>query len=160
VEHPGILIIEDDYDDASLTLRILKKYRIANYVESVRDPEEGFRLLRYGRSYSKEEGAAAGPDTAGNRSGKIPEKFRPELILIGYAQPRMPAMEVAIRLRDFPEMDQVPLIICCGTQEEENLVKQWGMRRVVSMSKPVGFFKLLECIQKLEMHWQVYGSKP
>jgi hypothetical protein len=28
------------------------------------------------------------------------------------------------------------------------------------MSKPPGFFKLLECIQKLEMHWFVFGDRP
>jgi hypothetical protein len=27
------------------------------------------------------------------------------------------------------------------------------------MSKPAGFFKLLECIQKLEMRWFVFASK-
>lgn len=160
MDQPGILLIEDDFDDASLTLRILKKYRIANAVENVRDPEEAFRLLRYGQIAHQEDREASETGMAPGRPSQIQGKFRPELILIGYAQPRMPAMEIAIRLRGFPEMEQVPLIICCGAPEEENLVKQWGMRRVVSLSKPVGFFKLLECIQKLEMHWHVFGSRP
>lgn len=133
---PGILLIEDEYDDATLTVRVLKKYRIANHIETVRDGEEAMRLLRTGFS-----------DSA-------------ELVLLDYSQPTMPAMEVAIRIRSLPGMDKVPLILCCKTPDEENQVKQWGMRRVACMSKPAGFFKLLECIQKLEMHWHVFGSKP
>lgn|GEM_PF-3163827 len=160
MDQPGILLIEDDYDDAGLTLRILKKYRIANSVENVRDPEEAFRLLRYGQSAQPGDGSSTGAEPAGGKPRAMQGQFRPELILIGYGQPRMPSMEIAIRIRSFPEMDQVPLIICCGAPEEETLVKQWGMRRVVSLSKPVGFFKLLECIQKLEMHWHVFDSKP
>lgn len=106
VDIPGILLIEDDYDDANLTVRVLRKYRIANHVETVRDGEEALSLLRNGLSSSE------------------------EVVLLDYSQPTMPAMEVAIRLRSLPGMDKVPLILCCKTPDEENQVKQWGMRRV------------------------------
>ncbi|MDB5106295.1 MAG: Response regulator receiver protein [Fibrobacteres bacterium] len=133
---PGILLIEDDYDDATQMARILKKYRIANHVETVADGQEALRLLG--------SGFAA----------------RAELILLDYSLPGMTSMEAAIRMRSLPGLDMVPIILCCGSPEEEHQVKQWAMKRVATMSKPAGFFKLLECIQKLEMHWQVFGSKP
>jgi CheY-like chemotaxis protein len=135
-EQPGILLIEDDYDDATQMARVLRKYRIANQVETAKDGEEALRLLRNGFSTHL------------------------ELVLLDYSQPEMPAMEVVIRLRSMPGLDKVPIIVCCGLPDELYQVKQWGIRRVVSMSKPAGFFKLLECIQKLEMHWHVFGSKP
>ncbi|HKP94185.1 MAG TPA: response regulator [Fibrobacteria bacterium] len=136
MDRPGILLIEDEYDDATLMLRVLRKYRIANHVETVKDGEEALKLLRHGFS------------------------AHAELILLDFSQPAMPVMDVVIRLRSLPGLDQVPIIVCCATAEEENQVRRWGMRRVAHMSKPAGFFKLLECIQKLEMHWQVFGSKP
>ena len=136
MEQPGILHIEADYDDATQMSRILRKYRIANHVETVADGEEALRLLRAGFA------------------------ARAELVLLGSSLPGMPAMEAVIRIRSLPGMELVPIIVCCGAPEEEQQVKQWGMKRVCSMSKPAGFFKLLECIQKLEMHWQVFGSKP
>jgi DNA-binding response OmpR family regulator len=136
VEAPGILLIEDDFDDANQVARVLRKYRIDNHLEIARGVEEALRLLRGGFS------------------------ARTQLVMIDCTLPDKPAMEAVIRVRSLPGLDQVPVIICCGAPEEEQQVKQWGIKRVVSMSKPAGFFKLLECIQKLEMHWRVFGSKP
>ena len=135
-EAPGILHIEGDYDDANQMSRVLRKYRIANHLETAADGEEALRLLRAG----------------------FPGSL--ELVLIGHSQSGKPALETAIHIRNLPGLDQVPIIVCCGTPEEDHQAKQWGLRRVTTMSKPAGFFKLLECFQKLEMHWQVFGSKP
>jgi hypothetical protein len=135
-DSPGILHIEGDYDDANMMSRILRKYRIANHLETAADGEEALRLLRAG----------------------FPGRL--ELVLIGFAQTGRPALETAIQIRGLPGLDQVPIIVCCGTPEEDQQAKQWGIRRFATMSKPAGFFKLLECIQKLEMHWQVFGSRP
>ena len=133
---PGILLIEGDYDDANQMERVLRKYRIANHVETVADADEALRALTGG-------GAA-----------------RTELILMNYRLTGKPAMEAVIRIRGLPGLEQVPVIVSCATPEDQNQVKQWGIKRVASISKPAGFFKLLEGIQKLEMHWQVFGSKP
>lgn len=136
MEPPGILIIEDDYDDAMQLERILRKYRIANHVEQARDCESALKTLRGGFL------------------------ARAQLCLLDYSLPGMPALEAAVRLRSLPGADQLPIIVCCGSVEEETQAKSWGMRRVACMSKPAGFFKLLECIQRLEMHWQLFGDKP
>jgi DNA-binding response OmpR family regulator len=133
---PGILLIADDYDEATQTERVLRKYRIANRVERVRDCDEGLKLLRGG--FSTEA----------------------QLALLDYSAPGMPAPEAIVRMRGLPGLDQMPVIVCCGNPEEERLVKGLNMKRVACMSKPAGFFKLLECIQRLEMHWYVFGSRP
>jgi CheY-like chemotaxis protein len=133
---PGILLIEGDYDDANQMERVLRKYRIANHVETAADADEALRLLSGGLA------------------------ARTELILMSHRLTGKPAMEAVIRIRGLPGLEQVPVIVSCATPEEQNQVKQWGIKRVASISKPAGFFKLLEGIQKLEMHWQVFGSKP
>jgi CheY-like chemotaxis protein len=173
MDQPGILLIEDDYEDAYLMARVLRKYRIANRIEAVREGEEALRLLRNGfpvgavsaidPAHPEAGLISALPFRAGSKAAHDPAqtlKLVPELVLLDCSQPRMPAMEVVIRLRSLPALDQTPVIVCCGSPAEEQSVKQWGMRRVACMSKPAGFFKLLECIQKLEMHWQVFASKP
>ena len=136
LESPGILIIEDDYDDANQLERVLRKYRIANRAELTRDCESALKLLRGGFS------------------------SHAQLCLLDHTLPGMPALEAALRIRSLPGLDQLPIIVCCGTPEEEKQVKSWGMKRLACMSKPAGFFKLLECIQRLEMYWFVFGAKP
>lgn len=135
-DQPGILLIAEDYDEANQTDRVLRKYRIANRVERAKDCEEALKLLRSGFS------------------------AQAQMALVDYNAPGMPALEAIVRMRGLPGLDQMPVIVCCGSPEEERLVREWNTRRVASMSKPVGFFKLLECIQRLEMHWYVFGSRP
>ena len=134
MEVPGILLIEPDGD--GLTERVLRKYRIGNLVERVPDGERALARLR--------EGFAA----------------QAQLLLIDHAAGGMPALETAVRTRALPGLDRLPVIVACGSPEEERQVRSWNLRRIACMSKPPGFFKLLECIQKLEMHWWVFGDKP
>lgn len=133
---PGILLIEPDSDAPGLMERVLRKYRIDNLLEMAADGDRGIAILRKGFSE------------------------RVQLALVDYAAPGMPALETLVRIRSLPGLDQLPIIVSCGSPEEERLVREWNTRRTACMSKPPGFFKLLECIQKLEMHWFVFGAKP
>jgi CheY-like chemotaxis protein len=133
METPGILLIEGD--DGGLTERVLRKYRIDNRLERAPDGERALALLRAG----------------------FADKV--QLLLLDYASPGMPALECVVRVRALPGLDRLPVIVACGSPEEERQVRAWSLRRVACMSKPPGFFKLLECIQKLEMHWFVFGSE-
>lgn len=133
---PGILLIADDYDEATQAERVLRKYRISNRVERARDCDEAMKLLKAGFSADL------------------------QLALLDHSAPGMPALEAIVRMRGLPGLEEMPVIVFCGNPEEERAVKGWNMKRVAGMSKPVGFFKLLECIQRLEMHWFVFGSKP
>jgi hypothetical protein len=57
-------------------------------------------------------------------------------------------------------MQNVPVAVCCRTADEEQLIRNAALPRVSCLSKPIGFFKLLECIQKMDMHWFVFAEKP
>jgi CheY-like chemotaxis protein len=134
MDAPGILLIEPDAD--GLTERVLRKYRIANRLERAADGDRALALLRAGFA------------------------DRVQLLLMDYASPGMPALEIVVRVRALPGLDRLPIIVACASPEEEREVRAWSLRRTACMSKPAGFFKLLECIQKLEMHWWVFGEKP
>lgn len=84
----------------------------------------------------------------------------PEMVLLSYSQPRGQAFEVVGRLRALPGMENVPIALCCRTAEEERQARDCNLPRVASLSKPIGFFKLLECIQRMDMHWLVFAEKP
>lgn len=133
MDEPGILLIEGE---DGLTERVLRKYRIDNRVEPARDGEAALARLRAG--FAK----------------------KAQLLILDHAAPGMPALETVMRARAFSGLDSLPVIVACASPEEERLVRAWGLRRIACMSKPAGFFKLLECIQKLEMHWFVFAANP
>lgn len=114
------------------------------------------------------------PSDAASRSNASPKDSRripaaaeasatgraPEMVLLSYSQPRGQAFEVVGRLRALPGMENVPIALCCRTAEEERQARDCNLPRVASLSKPIGFFKLLECIQRMDMHWLVFAEKP
>lgn len=204
--HPYVLLVEDDFEDEVMALRILKKYHIANHVDMVRDGDEAIRLLRSrletpfsaGRAQSDTipmparvrglESAGSGllpvgepapraadqrflesagrPGEAGSSSAAQP--FRngrmagraPELVILDYGSSRLAALNAIQSMRAIPGMQKVPVAVCCRTAEEERIIRDCALPRVSTLSKPFGFFKLLECIQKMDMHWFVFSEKP
>lgn len=131
---PGILLIEGEED--GLTARVLRKYRIDNLVERTADGQGAIELLRAGFA------------------------SRIQLLVLDHSLPGIPALETVARARAFRGLEELPVVVLCGSQEEERQVRAWGLPRTTCMSKPAGFFKLLECIQKLEMRWWVFAAKP
>jgi hypothetical protein len=53
---------------------------------------------------------------------------------------------------------QVPLVVVAGTREEEDQIRSRNFANTYIMGKPLGFFKLLEAMQKLGMFWLVLRS--
>lgn len=143
-EKPYVLLVEHVVEDEALAQRVLKKYHIANHVEWIKDGEEALRTMR--------EWLAPGSQ-AGRRG-------IPQLVLLSASQTRLPALEVVRRLRALPGMEGVPVALCCDRPEDEKAARESGLPRLCPLSKPIGFFKLLECIQKMDMHWFVFAEKP
>lgn len=144
---PYVLLVESEPDDESLALRILRKYRIANHVDLARDGEEALKMLRERPAVP---GAGRGAGTART----------PELVLLDFSQKKIPALEIVARMRALPGMDNVPVALLCRTPDQERQVRESTLPRLSSLSKPIGFFKLLECILRMDMHWFVFAEKP
>ena len=133
MEAPAILLVERE--DEGLIERVLRKYRIDNGLVRATDRERALSYLRSGFA------------------------DRIQLLILDYAVAGPRSLETVVKVRALPALDRLPVIIACSSPEEEGQVRSWGLGRIVAMSKPAGFFKLLECIQKLEMHWLVFASK-
>jgi CheY-like chemotaxis protein len=205
--HPYVLLVEDDFEDEVMALRILKKYHIANHVDMVRDGDEAIRLLKArletpvsaGRSPSDSvpmpakvrglespgagllpaaepvprptdhllhgltakpgENGAASSATHPVRHGRMAGRA-PELVILDYGSSRLAALNAIQSMRAIPGMQKVPVAVCCRTADEERIIRDCALARVSTLSKPFGFFKLLECIQKMDMHWFVFSEKP
>lgn len=205
--HPYVLLVEDDFEDEVMALRILKKYHIANHVDMVRDGEEAIRLLKSrletpvssGRITSDSipmpakmrgadspgagvlpasepvprstdhllheltvrpgENGSSSSATLPVRNGRMAGRA-PELVILDYGSSRLAALNAIQSMRAIPGMQKVPVAVCCRTAEEERIIRDCALPRVSTLSKPFGFFKLLECIQKMDMHWFVFSEKP
>jgi DNA-binding response OmpR family regulator len=139
---PKILLVTDDVAEESHTAHILTKYHFTNFLIRLRTAKEA---LKYFSAFQSSEPNAK-------------EDF-PELIILSLRTQSDEYRDLAEKSRQGP-LKEVPLIIVTGDRTEEGSIRDLGLQRTFLISRPIGFFKLLEGMQKLGMFWVVLRSSP
>ena len=132
-----ILLVEDNPDDAALTLRALEKNDITN--DMVRVAGNGVEAL----DYLFGTGEHAGRDTA----------TQPQLILLDLKMPKMDGIEVLRRLRQDDRTRLLPVVVLTSSDEKEDIVKIYNLGANSYIRKPVDFDEFTEAVRQLGVYW-------
>ena len=132
-----ILLVEDNPDDAALTLRALEKNDITN--DMVRVASNGVEAL----DYLFGTGDHAGRDTA----------TQPQLILLDLKMPKMDGIEVLRRLRQDDRTRLLPVVVLTSSDEKEDIVKIYNLGANSYIRKPVDFDEFTEAVRQLGVYW-------
>ena len=130
-----ILLAEDDPDDRMLTIRALKKNRLANEIRYVEDGEDLMDYL-YGR------GAYANEDPP-----------RPGLILLDLNMPRKDGREALQEIKRDPELRRIPVVVLTTSQAEQDIIESYDLGVNAFVTKPVTFEGLAHSIDALGNFW-------
>jgi two-component system, response regulator len=135
----SIVLVEDNPDDAELTLRALKKSKILNDVRVARDGAEALELLLPGNG---EKGLKAA------------------LVLLDLKLPGMDGIEVLRRLRDDQRTRVLPVIILTTSKEQEDLVNGYRNGCNSYIRKPVDFLEFVAAVQQIGLYWLMLNEAP
>ncbi len=138
-----ILLVEDNPDDVTLTLRALKQHNIQSEVVVARDGLEALDYL-FGM------GAHAGRD-----AGSMPQ-----LILLDLKLPKIDGMEVLRRIRADNRTCLMPVVILTSSREEQDLVDGYTFGANSYIRKPVDFEEFVETVRQLDLYWLVLNETP
>lgn len=138
-----ILLVEDNPDDETLTLRALRKNQILNEIIVARDGEEALDFL-FGT------GSHAGRDTT----------IQPQLILLDLKLPKVDGLEVLKRLRADPRTALQPVAILTTSNEERDIVASYQLGANSYIRKPVDFDSFIEAVRQLGLYWLVLNTAP
>src|SRR5258708_35844686 len=100
-----ILLVEDDNDDAALTLQKLKQSRLANHVVRVKDGEEALDFL-----FCRGAFAAREPNN-------------PRLVLLDLGLPKINGVDVLRIIRRDPRTESVPVIVLTASTYEKDVAQ-------------------------------------
>ena len=131
-----ILLVEDNPDDEALTLRALRKHKIANEVIVAHDGVEALEWL-FG------EGPHAGRDTS----------HQPQVILLDLNMPRLSGLEVLERIRADPRTAAVPVVVLTSSKQEEDVMSSYAKGANSYVRKPVDFSEFAHAVQQLGVYW-------
>ena len=139
----SILLVEDNEDDIDLTLISLKKNRIANRVDIVRDGAEALEYL-----FS--EGRYAGRD----------KSEQPAVVLLDLNLPIVNGLEVLAKIRSDEKTKRLPVVIFTTSNEEKDLIGSYNYGANSYVRKPVDMDQFNDAIRQLGMYWVILNEIP
>jgi len=128
-----ILLVEDNVDEAELTMTTLKEGRLRNRVHWVENGEEALVFLR-------QEGRHAGAP-------------RPDLILLDLHLPRLNGHEVLAELKQHPHWKRIPVVIMTSSDNEKDIVSAYDRHANCYITKPIDMDKFMEAVRSIEDFW-------
>jgi two-component system, response regulator len=138
-----ILLVEDNPDDAELTMRALEQNRVGNVVKWVKDGAEALDYLFRRGAY-----ASLLADSA------------PLLVLLDLKLPKVDGLEVLRQVRADPRVRLTPIVILTSSAEERDLVQSYGLGANSYVRKPVDFAQFHEATRQLALYWLVLNHPP
>ncbi len=127
-----ILLVEDNPDDVTFTLRAFRQNNISNEIIVAADGEQALRILL--------------PENAGR-------PFRPALVLLDVNLPKIDGLEVLRRIRADPRTQSLPVVVLTTSSEETDIVSSYQLGANSFVRKPVVFSDFLNAASMLGMYW-------
>ncbi len=134
--HIEVLLIEDNPDDAKLTIRALKKENLANNLIHLKDGAEALDFIFA-------EGEFAGRDAT----------CKPRVILLDLKMPKVNGMEVLERIKTDPSTKTIPVVILTSSDEDPDIKKCYALGANSYIVKPVDFTNFAKAIAELGFYW-------
>lgn len=131
-----ILLVEDNPDDETLTLRALRKNNIKNDVVVAHDGAEALDYL-FGT------GQHAGRNVAD----------LPTVALLDLKLPKVDGLEVLRHIRADERTKLLPVVILTSSKEEQDVIKGYQLGANSYVRKPVNFDEFLEAAHRLGLYW-------
>ena len=135
---PVFLLVEDNDDDAELTLMAFKAARISNSVVRVRDGVEALDYLFGRRSY-------AGRDL----------NDLPGVVLLDLNLPRLGGLDVLAAIRAGDHIKHLPVVVLTSSDEEEDRLAAYSRYANSYVRKPVDYDQFAAAARDLGLYWLV-----
>ncbi len=131
-----ILLIEDNPDDAGLTIRTLKKNNLGNHLIHLEDGQDALDFL-----FNEE-----------NRM--------PKLILLDLKMPRVDGIEVLRKLKSDEKKRSIPVVVLTSSKEEKDIVEAYKLGVNAYIVKPVDFDQFVKAVTQVGLFWVVLNQPP
>lgn len=137
-----ILLVEDNPNDAELTLEALAEHNLANEVTWVHDGAEALDYLFCRDAF---EGQACS-DLA--------------VILLDLKLPKVDGLEVLRAIKSDERLKMIPVVILTSSREERDLVESYRLGVNAYVVKPVDFKEFMKAVEELGVFWALINEPP
>jgi two-component system response regulator len=142
-EAVDILLVEDNPQDAELTIRALKKHNLANRLITVEDGAEALDfLLCRGKYATRDVG------------------HPPKVVLLDLKLPKVSGLEVLRALKQDEKTRAIPVVIVTSSREDPDIKTAYALGANSYVVKPVDFDAFAEAVSSLGLYWLLVNQPP
>jgi CheY-like chemotaxis protein len=138
-----ILLVEDNPEDAEMTIGALKKHQIARRIHHVPSGEEALDFLF----------------AAGAYRDRLPAEA-PKLVLLDLQLPGVGGLEVLRKIRSDERTRMVPVVVMTSSDRERDLVESYRLGTNSYVVKPLEFGRFTEAVRQLGLYWLLANQGP
>jgi two-component system response regulator len=143
VTGPVILLVEDNDDDAELTVMAFTAARISNPVVRARDGVEALDyLLCRGEHASRDR------------------REQPALVLLDLNLPRLDGIGVLRAIRADPEIRHLAVVVLTSSDEDQDRLAAYREYANSYVRKPVDYDQFAVAARELGLYWLVLNRPP
>jgi CheY-like chemotaxis protein len=131
-----LLIVEDSPSDLEMTLRALKRAKLAHRVEVARDGAEALEFL-----------------FAQGRFSERSIEDVPRVVFLDLKLPKVDGLEVLQRMKADPRTRSIPVVVLTSSSERKDVIECYNLGVNSYIVKPVNFERFSEAISQLGTYW-------
>ena len=137
-----ILLVEDNANDAELTLEALAEHNLANEVDLVKDGAQALDYLyRKGKYAGSEDGDLA-------------------VILLDLKLPKVDGLEVLRTIKSDEILKFIPVVVLTSSREERDVIESYRLGVNAYVVKPVNFSEFINAVKELGAFWAIVNEPP
>jgi CheY-like chemotaxis protein len=142
VQMRRILLVEDNPNDAELTIEALTEHNLANRVDWVKDGVEALDYL-----YCREKYADRNDPP-------------PAVILLDLKLPKVDGLEVLRIIKADEQYRITPVVVLTSSQEEQDMIESYRLGVNAYVVKPVNFHDFIDAVKELGAFWAIVNEPP
>lgn len=142
IQEIEILLVEDNPHDAELTMRALRKRKVANRITWLRDGQAALDYVFQRGEYQ-------------NR-----EPSQPALVLLDLKMPKVDGIEVLREIKKDERTRRIPVVVMTSSEEERDVAATYDLGVNSYVVKPVDFDALADVASKAGYYWLAINRAP
>jgi len=141
IKEMEILLVEDNVNDAELTIRALKKNNITNKIVHLKDGAEALDFI-FGT------GTYEGRDI----------NNKPKVILLDLKMPKVSGIEVLGKIKENNVTKKIPVVILTSSKEDPDIRICYELGANSYIVKPVEFEDFQKVVVELGLYWRLLNQ--
>ena len=136
-----ILLVEDNANDAELTIKGLTEAGLGNRIVHVYDGVEALEYLRGEGAFTGKPGAM------------------PVVAIVDIKMPRMDGIELLAAIRADEALKRLPVVMLTSSREDADIMRTYQLGTNAFVVKPVRFAEFTAAVRSIGLFWGVLNER-